>query len=301
MARCSGSHVCNCNIHGGRGITVKGSGAWNDPYTIDGEPSGNLTVRDTNTVHLTLSGAGNENNPYLLVADASMSLAELDNVATSGAQFGDVLGFDGSIWSPRSPTTAAPGAVQTGNGLNGDGSVNRPLVIDLADDSGLVCDTNGLRLHQMDVSNIEVHVSSVAADSSQNLGAGGDEFRMMPSGTASFDAPEWAKSVLVDMEVQAMWCSAGGWAGSVGRMNVRYHGDDHFSDGVAMFSVRPGGIERGSTVGYRAVSRYADLNGNETLNISSQMRATNIAGSGTMRSETGNTRIITVVTWSDQP
>jgi hypothetical protein len=301
MARCSGSHVCNCNIHGGRGITVKGSGAWNDPYTIDGETTGNLTVQDTGTIALTLSGQGNDDNPYLLVADATISLAELDNVSTGNAQFGDVLGFDGNSWGPRSPTTAAPGAVLSEAGIRGDGSVNRPLVIDLADDSGLVADSDGLRLHKVDVANVEVHTGTFAPDGDQNLGENGTEYRMMPSGTASFDAPSWARSVLVEMDVQALWCSAGLWAGAVGRMDVRYHGDDHFSDGIAMFSMRPGGVERGSTVGYRAVSRFADLSGNETINVTSQMRATNIKGTGTMRSESGNTRVIVTVTWSDQP
>jgi hypothetical protein len=49
------------------------------------------------------------------------------------------------------------------------------------------------------------------------------------------------------------------------------------------------------------VSRFADLSGNETINVTSQMRATNIKGTGTMRSESGNTRVIVTVTWSDQP
>lgn len=67
MAGCGGSN-CACKIVGGDGVRVSGSGNFNNPYIIDAYPM-SITVVDTSTVNLTLTGSGTSTDPYVLSGD----------------------------------------------------------------------------------------------------------------------------------------------------------------------------------------------------------------------------------------
>lgn len=97
-----------------------------------------IQVADTPTIDLTLFGRGNQNEPYLLQASATIELDELSNVNAPSPANGNVLGWNGTQWAPVPPTTAPSGAIAHGCGLTGDGSGGAPLAI--AAGSGLTCD-----------------------------------------------------------------------------------------------------------------------------------------------------------------
>lgn len=90
MARCGcASNVCSCTINAGLGSTVSGSGTPTDPYVISTTPTV-LTVRDTASVDLTLTGNGTAQAPYLLAADLAQ-----EPTGGAGAPTGSVLDFAG--------------------------------------------------------------------------------------------------------------------------------------------------------------------------------------------------------------
>jgi len=82
-----------------------------------------LSVQDTGEVDLTLNGAGTEASPFVLSA-------ALPGITLSPSNTGQVLMKkpDGS-WGPGDATSAPIGAVQTANGLFGDGSAGSPVRI----------------------------------------------------------------------------------------------------------------------------------------------------------------------------
>jgi microcystin-dependent protein len=73
MARCGcASNVCTCTIQGGAGVQVSGTGTQTDPYILGATPTV-LTVADSVSVDLTLTGQGSAQAPYVLRADLTDS------------------------------------------------------------------------------------------------------------------------------------------------------------------------------------------------------------------------------------
>lgn len=145
MARCGCAGTsCSCVIRGSGPITVTGAGSVNNPYTIGG--GGILLVNDSSTVDMVLTGSGSTTEPYLLSANAAVSLDELTDVSTAGGATGKVLAqqSDGT-YALVPPVTASAGALNVGNGLQGDASSGSPLAVKLAPSSGLISDSTGLR------------------------------------------------------------------------------------------------------------------------------------------------------------
>lgn len=145
MARCgcSGSG-CSCVVQGSGGISVTGSGTAANPFVVSG--GGVVTVQDTATIDLTLTGAGSGGSPYVLKADAQINVMELADTAGTAAT-GQVLAkqADG-FWRPVAAPSAAPGVINTINGVQGDGSAGTPLQVKLQTNSGLVQGSTGLAL-----------------------------------------------------------------------------------------------------------------------------------------------------------
>jgi len=138
---------CQCTVMGGSGIAVTGIGTSGDPFIITNSrpdvgvgdtPSLDLSkqagvitgvvrlgpllsVRDTESVDLTLSGSGTEVSPFVL----SGAIAGVD---LTGGSTGDVMTqqIDGS-WAAGPATQAPAGTVVVGGGLRGDGSGASPL------------------------------------------------------------------------------------------------------------------------------------------------------------------------------
>lgn len=146
MARCgcSGSS-CSCVIRGSGGVSVSGSGTVNSPYVVSSAL--NLTIIDSATIDLALAGDGSLTEPYILSANANVALDDLTDVDTSGGTTGQVLArqSDGS-YALVPPSTASPGAINTGNGLTGDGSSGSPLNVRVAPGGGLSIATQGLQV-----------------------------------------------------------------------------------------------------------------------------------------------------------
>lgn len=66
---CSGDS-CSCKIVAGRGTRVSGSGNINNPYVIDAYPM-SLTVLDSTTIDLSLTGSGLESDPWIITAEVA--------------------------------------------------------------------------------------------------------------------------------------------------------------------------------------------------------------------------------------
>lgn len=145
MANCCGG-ASSVIIKGGDGLNVTGSGSTSDPYIISGDLEVALRVEETPTVSMSLSGEGNSADPYILSADATLSVSDLTDVEDpTPPVVGDVLQYDGIQWVFGPPPTQAPGQVNTGDGITGDGTVGDPigvLVSDTVDTS-----TDGLYIY----------------------------------------------------------------------------------------------------------------------------------------------------------
>lgn len=142
---CAGSS-CDCALIAGPGAIVSGLGTVAHPYVISAD-KGDLNVVDTPTVNLTLTGTGSSTNGYLLAAQTINGVKDLTDVDLSPPPaVGDVLGWDGTNWSPHPPSTATPGAivVASSGGLQGDGSAQNPMKTQLDPNGGLISGPTGL-------------------------------------------------------------------------------------------------------------------------------------------------------------
>lgn len=146
MARCGCQGAsCSCVVTGAGGVSVSGAGSVANPYVINSSIA--LGVADTSTIDMILSGSGASGDPYAISAVANIELDELSDVDTTGGTTGQVLAkqADGT-YKLAPPSTASPGAITVGNGLQGDGSGGNPLAVKLAPSSGLISDGTGLHL-----------------------------------------------------------------------------------------------------------------------------------------------------------
>ena len=107
MARCRcNAGTCSCTIEGGRGITALGMGTAQDPLILSRDNVPASDVDGLTTDALTDVDATNRQDGYVQAWDAANGKV---------------------VYAP--PVTAAPGAVATGPGLDGDGSSGDPLVV----------------------------------------------------------------------------------------------------------------------------------------------------------------------------
>lgn len=307
MARCTGSSACNCVLAAGSNTSVDGAGTSSAPYQVNATRQGLLVTTDSPTVELTLTGDGVK-NPYLLTADAHLSLSELDNVSGNVPQVGQVLAWNGSTWLPVPPATTQPGLVNVAGCVAGDGAVATPLRLLIDSAGGLSCGTAGLGLTADYHANLRVNSQMSYASSDQVLDASRANFLSMPTGQHVYTAPAWAKSVVIDYQIEMLYATNGPWAGSVGRCVVRRDSGDTVNPlfesmsstkGIPMMSQRVSG-PRGSSVGYREARKLTDVTGGEEIRLYSQMRATGISGGGDTRSDSTLTVMMSQMTWSDQ-
>lgn len=133
---CCGQDACSCLLVAGDGIVIEGSGTQTNPYKITVEfPdfTSILSVRDTNSVNLTLFGSGVPADPFVLQADATVRLTELADVQDpqGGPSAGEVPVWVGLAatghWEFQTPPPAPAGAVNVENGLTGVGSSADPI------------------------------------------------------------------------------------------------------------------------------------------------------------------------------
>lgn len=134
MAGC-GEASCACRVEGGAGVDVTGSGSLDNPYVVQLSDNGvTFSVDSTPTVALSLFGAGNPNNPYTLSATATVSVSDLTDVndPEGAPAVGDTLVWvnpgtgEPARWEFR-PPPANPGAVEVGDGMEGDGTLANPI------------------------------------------------------------------------------------------------------------------------------------------------------------------------------
>lgn len=150
MARCCGSTgSCVCKVVGGGQVNVSGTGSSQDPFVVEGVTV--LTTQGTEQIDLVLTGDGTADSPWVLMAQYAPT-ATLDGLPdvdeTLAPTNGQVLAYDEASgqWKPAAPTTAAAGAVTTGNSVEGDGSAGAPLDVTVAPGYYLEVRSNGLGL-----------------------------------------------------------------------------------------------------------------------------------------------------------
>lgn len=135
MARCGCGNAggCSCLVTAGGGIRVSGTGTDANPYVIESTGTGitgALTVKDTDTVDLTMAGSGTVADPYELSAVATVSMEDLSDVAAGAVPAsGQVPVFNGTSWEFAVPPTTPPGAVNVSTGLSGDGAAATPIKV----------------------------------------------------------------------------------------------------------------------------------------------------------------------------
>lgn len=122
-------------IIAGQGIVVDGTGQLGSPYVIaleSGQVS--LTVSDTDTIDMNIVGDGSPDAPFTISGVATVSMRMLTDVdGASVPTLGDVPVFNGTQFEFAPPPTTPPGAVNTGPGIDGDGSLPDPITIAVAD------------------------------------------------------------------------------------------------------------------------------------------------------------------------
>lgn len=127
---CCGSSTCSCVITAGSNIRVEGSGTVADPIVITAEfPDSILTVRDSNTVTLRLTG--DTESGLVLQADSALKVTDLKDISPSAGvpATGQTLVYqaDGT-WAYGTAPSPPAGTVNVGPGITGTGGVSTPLI-----------------------------------------------------------------------------------------------------------------------------------------------------------------------------
>jgi hypothetical protein len=129
---------CNTDeliVRPGAGIDVSGSGTAADPYIVTTtvlDFSESLSVRDSDTVDLQLTGSGNPGDPFILKAQAAIKMANIADIQDpAGPNNGDVPLYVTDHWE-FGPPPANPGAVNVTGGILGTGAVSTPLKVAVA-------------------------------------------------------------------------------------------------------------------------------------------------------------------------
>lgn len=132
---------CNCSneilIRGGDGIAVTGSGSGANPFVVTADlPDFTklLSVRDSSTVNLTLTGSGTPGDAFVVQAAVALRVEQLADFEDSqGPVAGETLVYVGSgdtgHWEARPVPAAPPGAVNVNLGLTGTGEAGTPLSV----------------------------------------------------------------------------------------------------------------------------------------------------------------------------
>lgn len=169
MARCCGGSSCACSIQAGPHIVMEGTGAPGDPFVVTGDVA--LTVSDTPSIDLSLSGPGTEEVPWNLSGRlaSTSTLNDMGDVNATPTN-GQVLAWNSSLleWRAVNPTTAAVGSVSTDASLSGDGSAGSPLQVREDPDRLLASTTAGLGLSNTGVNSTVRHFADAAARTSAN-------------------------------------------------------------------------------------------------------------------------------------
>lgn len=168
MPNCGGS--CSCSVKVGTGLTLSGSGSLDNPFLIeiDGGFQDTFTVEDSATVDLRLNGAGTAFDPFVLTANASLTMGQLSDVQDpEGApSAGDTVVWITNAgdphWEFRPPPPNPAGAVNVGSGMLGDGTAGAPLRPNLLGTSAGGT-TAGLEVY-VDSAGVLRAVTPVAAD-----------------------------------------------------------------------------------------------------------------------------------------
>jgi hypothetical protein len=130
---CSGAS-CACRIVSTDGsIAISGSGSAQNPWNLsagDIQLGGRLQIQDTDTINMHQTGSGSVADPYMLSADATLDLGDLQDVDDSNTTVGYVLARAVGGGFAMVPASTAPvGEINTGEGIDGDGSVGNPLIV----------------------------------------------------------------------------------------------------------------------------------------------------------------------------
>jgi hypothetical protein len=131
MPRCCGGSTCACSIIPGVHTSIEGSGTASDPFVITGDVGVAGVAGSVFTV--TITGTGTIADPwdFAVAFSSTAKLDDLPDVNAPAPTNNQVLGWDSatSKWTPRAPTAASPGAVNTDTSLSGDGSAGDPLEV----------------------------------------------------------------------------------------------------------------------------------------------------------------------------
>jgi len=146
MARCGcASGSCSCLVTGAGGITVTGAGSQDNPFVVHGPY---LSVGNSPTADLVLTGSGTQGDPYRIVCNVHMVLDQLTDVDAPSPIAGYVLTYVTSpspAWKAAIPQSGIPGAVLHDNTLKGDGTAGSVLGVLLDPTGGITAGASGLK------------------------------------------------------------------------------------------------------------------------------------------------------------
>lgn len=131
-------------VAGINGITVSGVGSQANPFVINGPY---LTVGNTATADLTLTGAGTSASPYRITATVHMTLDDLTDVIVPTPTVGYVLTYQTSPspgWRAAVAQSGTPGAVLTDGSLSGAGTAGSVLSVKVDPAGGISVGAGGL-------------------------------------------------------------------------------------------------------------------------------------------------------------
>jgi hypothetical protein len=229
MPRCCTGSTCACAIIEGTHISVLGTGTASDPFVIVADIGLEGHVGTTFTADL--EGAGTIDDPWV-IAVAFSSTAKLDDLPDVNAPAptnGYVLGWDSatSKWTPRAPTAAASGSVDTDTSLSGDGSIGAPLSV-VADPAGyLTIGTSGVGLSVNGQNQLVLHYASDAARAVSPVTPQVNSLSMLddaPGVTYYWTGSQWlpvTNGIARDFGANQMLAMSGAYAGGVTTQVVR--------------------------------------------------------------------------------
>jgi len=165
MPNCCQGATCACKVVAAPGghMTVTGSGQAQDPFLLAADVA--FGVASNTTFNMTQSGSGTADDPWVISVDyaATARLTDLPDVDAPAPGNGQVLGWNASTgqWEAQAPTTASAGTILHNQSLQGDGSAASPLGV-VPDANRLIqSSTQGIGLSDNGMASVVRHFANV--------------------------------------------------------------------------------------------------------------------------------------------
>lgn len=241
MPRCCGGSNTAIQISGTH-LTISGAGSAQSPYIIGDSIS--VVASDNSVFDMTVSGAGTGASPWAISANfaATAKLDDLPDVNAPAPTNTQVLSWDSgtSKWIPRAPTTAASGSISHDTAFVGDGSGGSPLGVNEEPSGFLSTIATGLGLNDSGKNRLVMHYANSATRAASPLTPSLNALSMLDSAPGQVDywnGVAWVQQgqFKIDFGTGQLLALSGSYTG--GRVTQMIRQVSQITDSAGLFTV----------------------------------------------------------------